>query len=336
MTLTSPLCYFLICLTAIRKFCRYAYKEHSVTSKHQCRLCGDNDLLSRIQIEEVSAQLRKHSPKAVIKTVNPDDDPSTAELKYVPNSPNRVAVLMNQLAEEAFDALVLSASILPTQLPLGLMIGAITNRLTPYDVLISTEERILDELPMNAAVVANEIRREAQMLYYRPDLRIVRAKGSVDALIQKVKNGKIDAAILSAADVERLHKQDCVVEFLTNSVCIPAAGQGSLVVLIRSDDERTKKLVGAIDNPASSSEIKAEWSFLKCLGLGESDPVGVLGNIGGDRIELEGVLALPDGREKISSIMRGIPGREEELGQMLADEILAAGGQEILQELNLI
>ena len=95
-------------------------------------------------------------------------------------------------------------------------------------------------------------------------------------------------------------------------------------------------MISAIEDPASASEIKAEWAFLNHLGLGESDPVGVLGSIEGDRLELEGVVALPDGREKISSMVKGNQGHEEELGEMLANEILEAGGQEILQELNLI
>ncbi|NIM20395.1 MAG: hydroxymethylbilane synthase [Candidatus Latescibacteria bacterium] len=307
-----------------------------MASRTSYRLCGDNDLLSRIQTEEVTTQLQKHSPKAVIEVINPNAYPSHADTKQTPNSPNRVAFLMNKLLGGAFDALVLSASTLPARLPGGLAVGAITSRLTPYDVLISKEDRILDELPLNATIAANEIRREAQMLYYRSDLKMVRMKGSVDSLIQKVKYGKIDAVILSAADVERLHKQDCVVEFLTNSVCVPAAGQGSLAILTRMSDERTRKLVGTLNEPASFSEVKAEWSFLEHIGLCESDPVGVLGSIEGDRLELEGVVALPDGREKISSVVRGSPGQEVELGKLLADEILVSGGREVLQELNLI
>jgi hydroxymethylbilane synthase len=307
-----------------------------VGSKWECRLCGDNDLLSRIQLDEVAKQLQKHCPKAFIEIVHPQEPASATEPKTIPNSPTRVALLMNKLVQGDCDALVLNASSLPVKMHEGLSIAAITNRLTPYDVLISDDERILDELPLNAKIAANEIRREAQMLYYRPDLKMVRAKGGVDALIQKVRSAKIDAVILAAADVERLHKQDCVVEFLTNSVCIPAAGQGSLAVLARSDDEQMKKLAATANDQASFTEIKAEWSFLEHIGLSETDPVGVLGSIEGDRLELEGVIALPDGREKICSVVRGSTGKEVELGQMLANDILESGGAELLRELNLV
>jgi hydroxymethylbilane synthase len=307
-----------------------------VGSKSQYRLCGDDDLLSRIQLDEIAALLRKHNPKAAIDIIHPEESASATEPKTTPNSPTRVALLMNLLLEDYCDALVLNASSLPVKMHEGLCIAALSNRLTPYDVLISDNECILDELPLNAKIAANEIRREAQMLYYRPDLKLVRTKGGVDALIQKVKSAKMDAVILAAADVERLSKQDCVVEFLTSSVCIPAAGQGSLAVLTRSGNEQAKKLIAVADDPASRKEIVAEWSFLEHLGLSELDPVGVLGSIEGDRLELEGVVALPDGREKICSVVRGSPGKEVELGQLLAKDILEAGGAEILQELNLV
>jgi hydroxymethylbilane synthase len=307
-----------------------------VGSKWECRLCGDNDLLSRIQLDEVAQQLKKQCPKAAVEIIHLEEPASAAEPKSTPNSPTRIALLMNKLLEEYCDALVLNASSLPVKMHEGISIAAITNRLTPYDVLISDDECILDELPLNAKIAANEIRREAQMLYYRPDLKMVRTKGGVDALIQKVRSAKIDAVILAAADVERLHKQDCVVEFLTNSVCIPAAGQGSLAVLARRDDEQVKKLAAMANDPASYAEIKAEWAFLEHIGLCETDPVGVLGSIEGDRLELEGVIALPDGREKICSVVRGSTGKEVELGQLLANDIMESGGTELLRELNLV
>ena len=243
---------------------------------------------------------------------------------------------MSRLLEEEFDALVLNASHLPAKLPGGLTIGAITNRLTPYDVLVSSVDCILDELPEGATLIANDVRREAQLLFYRPDLKMVRSRGSLDSVIQKVKNAQVDAAVLAAGDVERLQKQDHVAEFLTCSICVPAAGQGSLTVLVRSDEEEAKKSIRTINHPASYSEITAEWAFLDHLGVGDASPVGVLGSIEGSKLELEGMVVLPDGRERIREVVRGSVGHEADLGQKLADEILDAGGRALLQELNLL
>ena len=307
-----------------------------MTTITRCRIAGDLDYLSKVQLEEVSRTLKQHHPKLAVELVNNEDEDALANHDHLPNSPARIAFMMNQLIGAKFDALVLNAAHLPAKLPNGLTIGAITSRLTPYDVLISSGDCILDELPESASVIANDVRREAQLLYYRTDLKMVRSKGSIDSIIQKVKNAKVDAAVLAAGDVERLHKQDHVADFLNCSICIPAAGQGSLAVLVRSDDEQAKKSTRAINDPASYSEITAEWAFLDFLGVREDAPVGVLGSIEGNKLELEGMVALPDGRERIREVLKGSVGHEAELGEKLAEEILGAGGKALLQELNLL
>jgi hydroxymethylbilane synthase len=297
----------------------------------RCRISSDVDYLSKLELGEVARQLEKAAPKLAVEQLvsdNESGDPS-------PNSPTRVAQLMAGLLEGQSDAIVVNAAYLPSRLPNGLTIGAITGRLTPFDVLISTSDQLLDELVPNATIVANDIRCEAQLLYYRPDLKIVRSKGSVDSIIQRVHSGKIDGAVLAASDVERLQKQDHVVEFLTCSICIPAAGRGSLAVLVRSDEEQVKKAINGINHPASYGEIIAEWAFLDHLKVTEKTPVGVLGSIEGKVLELEGMIASVDGRERIHSVVKGSVGHEAEMGQKLAQEILDAGGQELLREMNL-
>ncbi|MDH3216686.1 MAG: hypothetical protein OEN01_10375 [Candidatus Krumholzibacteria bacterium] len=307
-----------------------------MTTITRCRLASDVDHLSRLQLEEVHRKLKEQHARLSVELVSFEEGKSTASSEHEPNSPTRMALLMKQLLGGKSDALVLNAAHLPAKLPDGLTIGAITNRLTPYDVLISSTDCLLDELPENATVIANDIKREAQLLYYRPDLKMVRSRGSVDSIIQKVKNAKVDAAVLAAGDVERLEKQDQVVEFLTCSVCIPAAGQGSLAVLVRSSEEPAKKSFRSINDPASYSEITAEFAFLDFVGVREGAPVCVLGSIEGNKLELEGMVALPDGRERIREVVRGSVGHEAELGRKLAAEILDAGGKPLLQELNLL
>lgn len=301
----------------------------------RCRIASDADHLSRLELEEVASRLREVSPKVAIDPIFAEPNKPGVDGSGAPNSPPRVARMMKGLLEQEFDAMVVNAAYLPSRLPAGLTIGAITDRLTPYEVLISSNDCLLDELPENATIVANDIRREAQMLYYRPDLKIVKTKGSVDSIIQKVRSGKFDAAVLAASDVERLHKQDYVVEFLTCSICIPAAGQGSLAVLVRSDEDQAKKMIRAINHPASYGEIIAEWAFLDCLGTVENAPVGVLGSIEGKTLEMEGMIASIDGRERIHSVIKGPVGHEVELGQRLAQEVLDAGGRDVLQEIGL-
>lgn len=305
-----------------------------MTTKTTCRIGSDVDLLSRVQLESVLSLLRDYGEKHSIDFVAPDDS-SLKDSKHVPNSPARLATLMSSLLEAEYDALVLDAVNLPSRIPSGLTIGAITSRITPYDALISNEELILDELPENAVLAANTRSREAQMLYYRPDLRVVHAKGSLDSLIQKVRGASIDAAVVAAADMECMGKQEYVVELLTNSVCVPAPGQGALAVLIRSSEEMFRESVQSINDPRTYAALRAEWAFIEHLGVNGTAPVGVLGSIEGKKLELEGVLAYPDGREKIHFMVKGTLGQEEDLGKTLAHEILEAGGREIIQELHL-
>ena len=301
----------------------------------RCRIASDTDYLSKLELEEVTRQLKELSVKLAIEQIFVDDGKPGVDGAGAPNSPARVARLMKGLLEGEVDALVVNAAYLPSRLSAGLTIGAITDRLTPYDVLISMNECLLDELPEHASLAAADIRREAQLLYYRSDLKIAKMKGSVDSVIQKVKGGKLDAAVLAASDVERLKKQDYVSEFLTCSICIPAAGQGSLAVLVRSDEEQVKKAIRGINHPASYSEIIAEWAFLDHIGAPEGAPVGALGSIEGKVLELEGMIASPDGTERIHSVVKGSVGHEIELGQKLAQEVLEAGGRDLLQEADL-
>lgn len=305
-------------------------------TKTTCRIGSDTDLLSRLQLEEVLRLLDTYCDKSSVEFITATESPHLKDSRTQPTSPARVALLLNGLLENAYDALVVDAAILPPRIPQDLKVCAITRRMTPCDALICGDEMILDELAENAVLAANGARREAQMLYYRPDLKIVHAKGSLDSLIQQVKSAKIDAAIVAASDMERLGKQEYVVELLTNAVCVPAAGQGALAVMAQTEAGQLRSYFREINDVITFNEVNAEWAFLDYLGLNGAHPVGALASTEGKVLELEGVLAYPDGREKIHFMVKGSPGQENELGRTLAEEILEAGGRDILQELHLL
>lgn len=306
-----------------------------MTTKTTCRIASDVDLLSRVQLDEVLRLLAVHGGKLPVEFVPSQESESLKISRAHPASPERNALLMRQLLSGECDVLVLDATALPTHMPSGLTIGALTTRITPYDALISNDGCILDELRENAALATSSMSREAQLRYYRPDLRIVRAQGSVDSLLQKVQASRIDCAVIAAADIERLNKQEFVAELLTNSVCIPPAGQGALAVLIRSSEEQFRDVVQAINDPSTHSVLRAEWAFLEHLGVEPTAPVAVLATIEGKALELEGMVAYPDGSEKIQCMVKGSLGNEEDLGRTLASEILEAGGREVIEEFRL-
>jgi len=136
-----------------------------VTTITRCRLASDTDYLSKLELESISQELKKCSPKLAIELIGTQTNQCRVDGDDIPNSPGRVARLMRGLLKERYDALVLNAAYLPSKLPSGLTIGAIDKRLTPYDVLISSHDCLLDELPDNATIVANDIRRESHGYY---------------------------------------------------------------------------------------------------------------------------------------------------------------------------
>lgn len=306
-----------------------------MTTKTTCRIASDVDLLSRVQLEEVLRLLDVYSAKHAIDFVTQDEPDELKHSKSIFSSPERIAVLMSRLLDGECDVLVLDAAWLPTHMPVGLTIGALTRRITPYDALISNDDCILDELREGAALITSTLRREAQLRYYRPDLKIVRSQGSFDAVLQKVKSGKVDGAVVAAADVERLNKQESVTELLTNSVCIPAAGQGALSVMIRSTEEQFRDTVQSINDPATHTMLRAEWAFLEELNVDTAAPVAVIASIEGKALELEGMVSFPDGSERIQCMVKGSIGNEEDLGRTLATEILESGGREVIAEFRL-
>ena len=305
-------------------------------TKTICRIGSDIDLLSRVQLNEVTGLLGNFGTKHSIDFAPAEDSGVTGDSRTQPGTPARIAVLMNALLEGRLDALVLDAVVLPTHIPSGLTIGAITQRITPWDALVSAGDEIIDELAEGAIVVTDSFRREAQIRCYRTDLQFAEAHGSVDSIIQKVNSGRYAAAVVAAADMERLGKQDCLTELLTNSVCIPAAGQGALAILIRSSEDQFRDAVQSINCHTTFQVLRSEWAFLEHLGVDDTRYVGVLGSVERKTLELEGALAVPDVGERIHFIVKGTLGQEEELGRTLAEEILEAGGRDILQQLNLL
>jgi hydroxymethylbilane synthase len=303
-----------------------------VTTKTTCRIASDVDFLSRVQLDEVVRLLGANGARQAIDFVTPEESAALKQSRAAPSSPERNALLMSQLLSGECDALVIDATVLPRRMPAGLTIGALTHRITPYDALMSNDDCILDELRENAVLATDSLCRESQLRYYRPDLRIVRTHGSVDSLLQKVKSSTIDCAVIAAADVERLNKQEFVAELLTNSVCIPVAGQGALAILVRSSDEPFRDAVQAINDAATHSMLRSEWAFLEHLDVEHAAPVGVLASIEGKALELEGMVAYADGSEKIQCMVKGSIGNEEDLGRTLAHEILEAGGREVIAE----
>jgi hydroxymethylbilane synthase len=230
------------------------------------------------------------------------------------------------------DLAVHSMKDVPGHLLSGLTLAAITERESPLDVLISRKGAGLKALPEGARIGTSSLRRQAQLLAVRPDVRIGTLRGNLDTRLRKLGAGEFDAIILAAAGVMRLGWEARITEILPARTLLPAVGQGALGIEVREDDERTTEMVSRLHHARTGTAVRAERAFLRRLEGGCQVPVAALGEIEGEKVVLEGLVASLDGRRMVRDRMSGPQEACEEIGVTLAEKLLAEGGRAILGE----
>jgi len=239
------------------------------------------------------------------------------------------------LVENRVDLAVHSLKDLPTELASDFEIAAITTRENPRDVFCSVKFASIDALPQHANVGTSSLRRQAQLMAFRPDLKIHPLRGNVDTRLRKLEAGDYDAIILAAAGLNRLGKTQLVRQVIPAEVMTPAAGQGALGIEIRNGDTATRALLAFLDDAAARSTTTCERALLNKLGGGCQVPIGAFAEaIGGPakagRIRLNGLVAHPDGSKVLRETREGDdPVR---LGEEVGETLLRRGGDVILEE----
>lgn len=226
------------------------------------------------------------------------------------------------------DAAVHSAKDVPGELPDGLAIMAVPERIDPRDALCGAPS--LDGLAEGARVGTSSLRRAAGLRALRPDLDVVALRGNVDTRLRKLDDGDCAAIVLAAAGLERLHRSDaigCALEEL-----VPAPGQGTLVVEARADDTAVRAALSAIDDPHAAAALAAERALARALGASCHTPLGAHAALGDDgAMTLRAFLGLPDGsawlRDELTDPLGVAP---ERLGEDVAARMRAAGADELL------
>lgn len=230
------------------------------------------------------------------------------------------------------DGAVHSLKDLPVENPPGLVVGAIPSRADARDVLITASSCTLDELSPGSRVGTSSLRRQAQVLARRPDLKIISLRGNVNTRVEKVYRDDLeyDGIVLAAAGVQRLKLEDHIGEYLPLEVMVPAPAQGALAVQCRAEDRGVLEKFQAIDQPDIRRAVTAERGFLDSLGGGCAIPVGAHGEIepGTGLIFLTGVVADVQGGKVIR-----VTGRGEDpagLGDELAQRAKDQGAMELI------
>jgi hydroxymethylbilane synthase len=231
------------------------------------------------------------------------------------------------------DLAVHSMKDLPTQMPEKLKIAAVPEREDAHDVLISEKAKKLFELPLHSRIGTGSIRRQAQMLALRPDLKVADIRGNIDTRLNKLKSGSFDAIILACAGLNRLSLQNKITDILDFKDMLPAPGQGALAIQIRKDDWRVEPFTAALNHEPSYAAVFSERAFLHRMGGGCNVPVGAYARKMNDSILIEGMVASPDGSVIIRDSVQESLECADQAAAALADAILARGGRAILKGL---
>ena len=242
------------------------------------------------------------------------------------------------LLSRTVDLAVHSAKDLPAELPAGLILAAVPERADLRDVLVTREEGGLKSLRFEAVVGTSGLRRQAQLLALRPDLKIVPIRGNIETRIKKVEN-EVEATILAAAGLARLGLEPEHFEALPPEIMLPSPGQGTLALEARIDDLDVLKAVSVINHQATYVCLAAERGFLRRLGTGCQLPVAAWARLQGRVMAFEGLIASIDGsrllRESRTAELDSAEAAAN-FGKMLATELLDMGGLEIMKEAGLV
>jgi hydroxymethylbilane synthase len=222
-----------------------------------------------------------------------------------------------------------SAKDLPGEVPEGLEIVAVPTREDPADVWIGAGATLADA-PEGARVGTASLRRKAQLLAARPDLRVEELHGNVDTRLRKLAEGELDAIVLAAAGLRRLGRAEEIGFALPRAEMVPAPGQGALALQVRSDDEESRAAAEAVGEEKALRELLAERATVAPLGASCATPIGVHARIAGERIEIEAFVGLPDGSEWLRDRVEGEAAEAEAVGSELAERLRSAGAAEIL------
>jgi hydroxymethylbilane synthase len=230
------------------------------------------------------------------------------------------------------DMAVHSMKDMPTELPAGLTIGAVTERLDPLDVFISRKGKSLAGLKQGGSVATGSMRRKAQLLAYNPGLDVIDIRGNVETRLRKMRaNPHIDGVILARAGLERLGISDDGAETVPEGIIMPAVGQAALAIEIREGDPFIQEIVSLLDHEESNIAVSCERAFLSELGGGCQVPIAALARVAQGALSLEGLVASLDGVTVFRGVVSGSPDGFDALGRRLARKLLDDGADKVLK-----
>ncbi|CAM5190911.1 hydroxymethylbilane synthase [Oligella ureolytica] len=243
-----------------------------------------------------------------------------------------VKELETALLDGRADLAVHSLKDVPMELYEEFSLSTILKRADPRDAFVSNKYENLDDLPEGAIVGTSSLRRESQIRAHYPKLEVQPLRGNLDTRLGKLDAGNYDAIILAASGLERLGLGDRIRSRLSLEQSLPAAGQGALGIEILASRDDMRELLSFLSCQEATAATTAERAISQALGGSCQVPIAAHGIVEDNQLFLRAMVALPDGSESISTEVRGDLTNAQELGRQAADDLLAQGGQRILEE----
>ncbi|MGC2031460.1 MAG: hydroxymethylbilane synthase [Steroidobacteraceae bacterium] len=308
----------------------------SMPSTAPLRIATRKSQLAMWQAEHVATLLRRaHSGLEIelVPMLTQGDRIQDRSLAAIGGKGLFIKELEVALEERRADIAVHSMKDLPGELPAGLTIAAVLERADPRDALLSTASARLEDLPQGARLGTSSLRRQAQLLAARPDLRIEPLRGNVDTRLRRLDAGAMDAIVLACAGLMRLGLESRITARLDPVICLPAVAQGVIGIECRGADTRTLACLSVLEHGDTRIAMDAERAFALRLGGSCQSPIAAHARLEGRRLILDGLVAEPDGSRMLRDSLGGSVDAPAALGHQLAERILAAGARSLLERL---
>lgn len=234
------------------------------------------------------------------------------------------------LLNSTADLAVHSVKDMPARLPDGLSLGAVLPRADPRDVFVSYDYAALEDMPMGAIIGTSSLRRQAQILTRRPDLKIKMLRGNVVTRIDKLLSGEYAAIVLAAAGLERLHMHQWLDQPFAIEEMLPAVGQGALGIEYLSVNSKLVKILQKLHDRETAQCIGAERAMNAILGGSCQAPIGGYAAIESNRLNMYGMVASPDGSKVLKAYISGEPEEYQAIGNEVATLLMEQGAADII------
>lgn len=301
----------------------------------ELRIATRKSPLALWQANFVKQQLELHHPGLLVTLVpmsTQGDKILDTPLAKIGGKGLFVKELEQAMLENRADIAVHSMKDVPVEFPEGLGLAVICQREIPFDAFVSNHFASVNALPEGAIVGTSSLRRQCQLRALRPDVVIRDLRGNVNTRLAKLDAGEYDAIILAAAGLRRLEKEGRITALLPPEFSLPANGQGAVGIECRLDDAATRALLAPLEHAQTRYCVSAERAMNRALQGGCQVPIGAFAEMqDNDHIWLRGLVGAVDGSQIIHGDISGPKEQAEELGKLLAEQLLAQGADDILR-----